>query len=99
MTSTERVEKYENYYDEADEAIRELNRALIKYKSAKGKIDLLKEYYNTDWKTDYLSDEQGLFPDNLKRGILSEEAIYELLTSNIAVHQMASLILFKRDKG
>ena len=32
-----------------------------------------------DWLHDYVLDEAGLFPPELKRGVLSQDALYELL--------------------
>lgn len=39
----------------------------------------LEQYYETDWITDYEADEKGKIPSDLKRGILSEDALYDLL--------------------
>lgn len=41
---------------------------------------LLTDYYeNGQWLHDYELDEQGLLPANLKRGVLSQDAVYNLL--------------------
>lgn len=42
---------------------------------------LVKYYESNDWKEDYHLDELGLLPSNLKRGILSEDGIYNFITS------------------
>lgn len=39
----------------------------------------LEQYYETDWIRDYEADERGEIPSDLKRGILSEDALYDLL--------------------
>ena len=40
----------------------------------------LSAYYSSDaWKRDYAADEAGLLPKDLKRGVLSEDGIYNLL--------------------
>ena len=48
-----------------------------------GSVDQLKalsEYDGSDaWKRDYAADEAGLLPKDLKRGVLSEDGIYNLL--------------------
>ena len=37
-------------------------------------------YYSSDaWKRDYAADEAGLLPKDLKRGVLSEDGLYNLL--------------------
>ena len=43
-------------------------------------LDELSAYYSSDaWKRDYVADEAGLLPKDLKRGVLSEDGIYNLL--------------------
>ncbi|MCR5557941.1 MAG: DUF4298 domain-containing protein [Butyrivibrio sp.] len=38
------------------------------------------EYYDgPDWKADFALDEAGLLPGDLKRGVLSEDGIYDAL--------------------
>ena len=40
----------------------------------------LRDYYVSDaWKRDFSSDEAGLLPKELKRGVLSQDGIYDLL--------------------
>lgn len=39
----------------------------------------LEHYYETDWMKDYESDEKGELPSNLKRGVLSQDTLYDLL--------------------
>ena len=43
-------------------------------------LDALLEYYEGgQWQKDYALDEQGLFPADLKRGVLSEDGVYNFL--------------------
>ena len=43
-------------------------------------ISELEAYYTSDeWKQDFAADEAGLLPKGLKRGVLSEDGIYNLL--------------------
>ena len=39
----------------------------------------LEAYYTTIWLSDFEADEAGLLPPDLKRGVLSEDGIYNLL--------------------
>ena len=40
----------------------------------------LESYYgSTEWKQDFTSDEEGRLPKDLKRGVLSEDGIYNVL--------------------
>ena len=44
------------------------------------KARLLGEYYGSEtWKRDYADDEAGRLPDGLRRGVLSEDGIYNAL--------------------
>ena len=44
------------------------------------KADALAEYYGSaDWKLDFADDEAGLLPPGLKRGVLSEDGVYNTL--------------------
>lgn len=43
-------------------------------------IRLLEEYYHSPlWLSDFEADENGLLPDSLPRGVLSEDAVYNVL--------------------
>ncbi|MBP5744200.1 MAG: DUF4298 domain-containing protein [Oscillospiraceae bacterium] len=40
----------------------------------------LESYYgSTEWKQDFTADEEGRLPKDLKRGVLSEDGIYNVL--------------------
>ncbi len=44
------------------------------------KLRLLQEYYTSgEWLADYEADERGELPPDLKRGVLSQDALYDLL--------------------
>ena len=80
MTQTERIKYYEGILDKAVKAEAELAPALEKYKKLIPKIRELEAYYVGDeWKRDFESDEKGLLPKDLKRGVLSEDAVYNVL--------------------
>ena len=45
-------------------------------------IRILAEYYGSDeWKQDFADDESGLLQKDLKRGVLSEDGLWNLLYS------------------
>ena len=45
-------------------------------------IRILAEYYaSNEWKQDFADDEAGLLPKYLKRGVLSEDGLWNLLYS------------------
>ena len=64
----ERVEKYERLFDEAATS------------HDAEKIALLDAYYTSgEWREDYEADKRGELPPDLKRGVLSQDALYDLL--------------------
>lgn len=95
MTHIERITDMEQRYDRVDEALRALEKAVDAITSLEDDITKLDNYYSGDeWKADFESDEQGLLPQNLKRGILSEDAIWNLLERiNSVKHRMRDFAL------
>jgi len=80
----ERVSRMESYLDESGAAIAELTEALEKYESVQNKYYELEEYYGSeDWMADFDADRAGELPADLKRGVLSEDAVYDLITDHI----------------
>ena len=64
----ERVERYERLFDEA----------YVSHDPEK--LRLLDAYYTSGkWREDYEADERGELPSDLKRGVLSQDALYDLL--------------------
>lgn len=83
MEQTERIRQMEQRLDRASAAVMELSAALDKYAEAQEALTVLNEYYGSDeWKQDYADDEAGRLPQDLKRGVLSEDGIWNLLTDN-----------------
>ena len=75
-----RIEHFEDILNRADEAVKKLLEAVDEYKELLPEIRELDEYYQSDlWQKDFTEDEEGLLPDDLKRGVLSEDGIYNLL--------------------
>lgn len=83
---TERVKKMESYLDEAGAAIAELAEAMDRYEKTESKYYKLEDYYGSKkWMDDFEADEAGKLPDGLKRGVLSEDAVYDLITDHRAL--------------
>ena len=75
-----RIRKMERHLVRAASALKRLYSAIDKYDEAKADIAALASYYGSDdWKQDFAADEAGLLPKNLKRGVLSEDGIWNLL--------------------
>ena len=83
MKQTDRINSMEQHMERASSAIINFSAALDKYIEAQQSIAALSDYYGSDeWKQDYADDEAGLLPADLKRGVLSEDGIWNLLADN-----------------
>ena len=83
MTQIERITKMETILDKAITANSNLENALKEYLAIQDSITELAEYYySDDWKKDYDDDNAGKLPENLQRGVLSQDGIYNLLITN-----------------
>ena len=70
----------EQRLERALEAVREMEAALERYEAVQEDIRILDTYLGSeDWKADFAADEAGLLPAELKRGVLSEDGIWNLL--------------------
>ena len=81
MEQIERIRCMEQLFDFVSESIMELPTTLDKYDKIQEAIATLSDYYSSnEWKQDYADDEVGLLPKDLKRGVLSEDGIWNLLS-------------------
>ena len=93
----------EQYLDLASVAVMQLSAALDKYVEVQDSIAKLSEYYGSDeWKKDFADDEAGRLPKELKRGVLSEDGIWNLLSDshdlNIRLLETVTDILKRNSK-
>lgn len=80
IEQTERIKRMEQCLDRASQAVMKLSATLDDYQYAQTAIDELSDYYGSDiWKQDLDDDQQGRLPKELKRGVLSEDGIWNLL--------------------
>ena len=78
--AVERICKVEAYFDLLQNALKERPDAIWREPSMGDALRSLTEYYeNGQWLHDYELDEQGLLPKDLKRGVLSQDGVYNLL--------------------
>lgn len=76
-----RIRQMERRLDKALAAVKRLEAALDKYQAVQEDIVALDEYYGSElWRQDFADDEAGRLPEGLKRGVLSEDGIWNLLT-------------------
>ena len=80
MKQRERIEAMEKHFELASDAVARLSGALDDFAKVQESIKALEAYYGSkDWKKDFRDDEKGLLPADLKRGVLSEDGIWNLL--------------------
>lgn len=80
MKQIERIKEMEGRLERAAAAVMDMSAALDKYEAVQEDIKALRKYYGSrQWKQDYADDEAGRLPADLKRGVLSEDGIWNLL--------------------
>ncbi|MBQ6608229.1 MAG: DUF4298 domain-containing protein, partial [Firmicutes bacterium] len=52
-----------------------------RYEGFEEDVKTLEEYYENNWREDFELDEAGGLPKDMKRGILSEDGLYDVLSS------------------
>ena len=81
MEQIERIRQMELRMKRVAKAVVKLSAALENYESVQEDIAALEQYYGSEaWKQDFAADEAGLLPADLKRGVLSEDGIWNLLS-------------------
>ena len=79
----ERIRHMEQILDTSSEAFSSLAAAMEQYQTILPSLQELAEYYSSPlWRADFEADEAGMLPADLKRGVLSEDAVYDLLCSH-----------------
>ncbi len=76
----DRIMQMERCFDALQEAVN-VNPAMLREDPRfKNLLQILMKYYESgQWLHDYELDEKGLLPQNLKRGVLAQDAIYDFL--------------------
>ena len=75
-----RVREMEDRYDEVTRVLAGLDEAISEFKDFKPDLMALREYMESgQWKADFEADEAGQIPADVKRGVLSEDGLYDLL--------------------
>ena len=77
----ERIRQMEQRFNKALAIIQESTKTPESLEAIKEDIAILDEYYGSeDWRQDFADDEAGQLPKGLKRGVLSEDGIWNLLS-------------------
>lgn len=75
-----RVQQMEQYMDEVAEALRNAPDKLKNSEELRKNITALTNYMDSgQWLSDYEADERGELPKDLKRGVLSQDGLYNLI--------------------
>ena len=66
--------------------LEDLGKALDAFDDIQEDVQELAAYYEDEsWREDFEADEAGKLPANLKRGVLSEDGIYDVLSDHYAL--------------
>ena len=80
MTRIERITHMESLLDKSTEVIGRLEQALEDFAALQPDVAELEAYYTSpQWRKDFEADEAGKLPKDLKRGVLSEDGVWNLL--------------------
>ncbi|MBQ6253406.1 MAG: DUF4298 domain-containing protein [Bacteroidales bacterium] len=75
-----RIAEMEAAYDKVRETVERLKEDLEALENLKDEIKSLEEYQSSGmWLRDFEADEAGRIPADLKRGVLSEDGLHNLL--------------------
>ena len=75
-----RVEEMERALNESRAAVDQMDEALGRFEAAADGLARLSAYYGSiEWSDDRAIDEAGGYPDDLARGVLSEDLAYDLI--------------------
>ncbi len=78
----ERIRYMTNLYEEIEHILLYSDNVRDDLVKIKDKIEELEKYYTgPEWMEDFEADNEGLIPKDMNRGILTEDAIYDLLCS------------------
>ena len=75
-----RVREMEERYDELAGVLAKLEEAVSAWQAAEPGLEALREYLDSgQWREDFEADERGEIPAEVKRGVLSEDGLFDLL--------------------
>ena len=91
MKQKERIEKMEKILSNSSKLLEELEEVLNKLeKDSKNYDELIKYYYSKNWSKDKEDFEKDLLPDIESAYVLTEDGIYDMMTSSsgTAIHML-----------
>lgn len=89
-----RVREMEDRYDELTQVLAGLDDAISEYNDFKADLQILRDYMASgQWKKDFEADEAGKIPAEVKRGVLSEDGLYDFLQGADKILEFAREVL------
>ena len=86
MEQIERIQHYEMLLDRVAPVLGNLEEALDAFDGIQEDVKELAAYYDDDaWREDFEDDEAGRLPKDLKRGVLSEDGLYDVLSAHYSL--------------
>ncbi len=83
MSRIEHIEKMEKILDEHTEILAALNENLDRFLAVQKQYQELREYYGSEqFMKDFEASNHRQLPENLKCGVLSEDAVFDLIADN-----------------
>ena len=91
MDKIKNIENMEKILNNTEEIFRKLQDVLDKLEKNQNDYKKLSEYYGSEeWFSDVEDSNNNLLPKDLKCGVLSEDAVYDLISDN---HRLAVKML------
>ena len=86
MEQIERIQHFEQLLDRIAPVLGTLEEALDAFNEIQEDVQELAAYYESEaWREDFEADEAGRLPAGLKRGVLSEDGVYDVLSGHYAL--------------
>lgn len=93
--SVERITKMENIMTKQENILESMEKLLNELDSNQKNYENLFDYYYSDIRNQDLKDEENhCFPENLRRGVLSEDELYNLFSDShdLAIHMIETAL-------
>lgn len=101
MKRLDRIKNMEKALNASSAAVNKLAEAMDGYERAQGELKALFDYYGSmKWREDREADEEGKLPEDLPRGVLSEDAVYDLIIEHRELMaRLAKAVAFSIDEN